>query len=100
MIQEDNEPALLLSSLEKKIEYDEVFLNGESVKPKLRSKGGDSNQSKEGYLDTGASNHMTSDKTKFCDLDRKIQGFVKFGNKSRVRIEGKGSIVFRCKNGE
>lgn len=25
---------------------------------------------------------------------------MKFGNESKVRIEGKGSIVFKCKNGE
>ena len=52
------------------------------------------------YLDTGASNHMTCDKKKFCDLNTTIQGYVRFGNESRVRIEGKGNIVFQCKNGE
>ena len=52
------------------------------------------------YLDTRASNHMTGDREKFSNLNREIQGFVKFGNESRVRIEGKGSIIFKCKNGE
>lgn len=52
------------------------------------------------YLDTGASNHMTGDEDKFQNLDRKIQGVVKFGNESKVRIKGKGSILLQCKNGE
>lgn len=43
MIQEDNEPALLFSSLEDKEEVGEVFLNEEKVNPKLKTKGGDSN---------------------------------------------------------
>nr|GEV99809.1 hypothetical protein [Tanacetum cinerariifolium] len=72
----------------------------ESVTPKLRTSGGDTNQSKIWYLDTGASNHMTGDKGKFRDLNMKVQGHVKFGNGSKVRIEGKGTIVFQCKNGE
>ncbi|GJS23761.1 cellulose synthase A catalytic subunit 3 [UDP-forming]-like protein [Tanacetum coccineum] len=57
-------------------------------------------QSKLWYLDTGASNHMTGDKEKFCDLNETVQGYVKFGNETKVRIEGKGTIVFQCKNGE
>ena len=52
------------------------------------------------YLDNGASNHMTGDKEKFVELDQRITGLVKFGDGSPVKIEGKGSIIFRCKNGE
>lgn len=33
-------------------------------------------------------------------LDESMSGMVKFGDGSSVSIEGKGSIVFRCKNGE
>ena len=98
MIQEDNEPALLLSSLEDR-EVGEVFLNEESVNPKLRTRQGELNQSKVWYLDIGASNHMTGDKDKFRDLNKKIQGYIKFQNASKVRIKGKGSIVFQCKDG-
>ncbi|GJT98735.1 putative RNA-directed DNA polymerase [Tanacetum coccineum] len=43
---------------------------------------------------------MTGDKDKFRDLNEIVHGYVKFGNESKVRIEGKGSIVFQCKNGE
>ena len=43
---------------------------------------------------------MTDDKEKFEELNDKITGSVKFGDGSTVQIEGKGSIAFRCKNGE
>lgn len=49
------------------------------------------------YLDTRASNHMTNDKSKFCELNQTIQDFVRFGNGSKVKIEGKGSIIFIAK---
>ncbi|KAI3752719.1 hypothetical protein L2E82_24755 [Cichorium intybus] len=42
LIQDDNEPALLLSSLENKEEDAEVFLNEESVRPILRTRGEES----------------------------------------------------------
>lgn len=34
------------------------------------------------------------------DLDEGITGQVKFGDVSAVKIKGKGSIIFKCKNGE
>lgn len=73
LIQEDNEPALLWSSLEDR-EVGEVFLNEESVNPRLRTREGEVNQTKVWYLDTGASNHMTGDKDKFRDLKKKFKG--------------------------
>ncbi|XP_042756658.2 retrovirus-related Pol polyprotein from transposon TNT 1-94 [Lactuca sativa] len=100
LIQEDNEPALLLSSLEAKEEAGEVFLNEENVNPKLRSNGDSASDSNMWYLDTGASNHMTGNRSKFQELDTTVQGTVRFGNNSKVRIEGKGRIAFQCKNGE
>ena len=66
------------------------------MKPKLKTKGGDSNQSKLWYLDRGASNHMTGDREKFHNLNKEIQGYFKFGNETKVRIEAKGSIIFQC----
>ncbi|KAL7606242.1 hypothetical protein Lser_V15G14746 [Lactuca serriola] len=91
----DNEPAFILSTFE----HGEVFLNEENVTPQLRSQGNTFNQSSMWYLDTGASNHMTGDKCKFRNLNESIQGYVKFGNEAKVRIEGKGSIVVQCKDG-
>nr|GEU70482.1 hypothetical protein [Tanacetum cinerariifolium] len=66
----------------------------------LRTHGDATNESHVWYLDIGASNHMTGDKYKFKNLNEMVQGYMKFGNEIKVRIKGKGSIVFQCKNGE
>ena len=52
------------------------------------------------YLDSGASNHITGSKEAFSELDGNMTGTVKFGDGSRVAIRGRGTIIFRCKNGE
>lgn len=59
LIQDDNEPALLLSSIEGGEENGEVYLNEENVTPNLRSRSKAKHQSNIWYLDCGASNHMT-----------------------------------------
>ncbi|XP_072147529.1 uncharacterized protein [Setaria viridis] len=51
-------------------------------------------------LDTGATNHMTGVRSAFSDLDTGIVGTVRFGDGSIVKIEGRGTILFACKNGE
>lgn len=97
---DDDEPALLLAKFVK--EDDEmVLLNEEGVKPKLIANDeGKKLGSNVWYLDNGASNHMTGEKAKFKVLNEGITGRVKFGDGSTVNIEGKGSIIFKCKNGE
>ena len=52
------------------------------------------------YLDTGATNHMSGCRNYFCDLDESTTRFVKFGDNSRIQIEGKGVIQINQKNGE
>ena len=52
------------------------------------------------YLDSGASDHMTSSKEAFSELDGNVTSTVKFGDGSRVAIRGNGTIIFRCQNGE
>ncbi|KAF2303650.1 hypothetical protein GH714_020631 [Hevea brasiliensis] len=52
------------------------------------------------YLDTGATNHMTGDKHCFVEIDDSICGKVKFGDGSVIDIQGFGSVMFQCKNGE
>ena len=52
------------------------------------------------YLDSGASNHMTGSKEAFSELDDDVTGMVKFSDGSRVVIRGRGTIIFRCQNGE
>ena len=64
----------------------------------LRCVGAD--QEQRWYLDSGASNHMTGSKDSFSELDGDVTGTVKFGDGSRVSIQGRGTIIFRCQNGE
>lgn len=71
-----------------------------NIIPKLKSTGDEPNRSNIWYLDNGASNHMTGQQKKFKNLDKTIRGYMKFGDGSKVRIEGMGPILFQCKNGE
>ena len=52
------------------------------------------------YLDSGASNHMTGSKAAFSELDDDVTRTVKFGDGSRVAIQERDTIIFRCQNGE
>jgi hypothetical protein len=52
------------------------------------------------YLDTSATNHMTGRGNMFSELDRAVQGTVKFGDGSVVNICGKGTIIFSERHGE
>ena len=45
-------------------------------------------------LDTGATSHMTGDRTMFAELDTSIVGTVKFGDGSVVDICGQGTVLF------
>ena len=94
---QDDEPALLMM----KIRNDTALLSEENVKPRLkREKEIKSGGSNVWYLDNGASNHMSGERSKFKELDEKVTGQVRFGDGSTVDIKGKGSILFKCKNGE
>ena len=50
-------------------------------------------------LDTGATNHMTGERAAFADLDTRIHGSVRFGDGSVARIEGRGKVLFKLKDG-
>lgn len=96
---EDDERALLLAEHDKRSEL--IWLNERTMTPSLITDGSKKEvESNLWYLDNGTSNHMTGEKGKFKELDESINGQVKFGDGSAVRIEGRGSIVPRCKNGE
>ena len=43
---------------------------------------------------------MTGARETFAELDTNVHGIVHFGDGSVVEIEGRGSIVFICRNGE
>ena len=64
----------------------------------LRCVGAD--QKQRWYLDSGASNHMTGSKASISELDDDITSMVKFSDGSRVAIQGRGTIIFGCQNGE
>lgn len=98
---QDEEPALLI--VEKSDEEDEkiMLINEEKVSPKLsQNSEGMQMSSNLWYLDNGASNHMTGQRSKFRELDEGVKGKVRFGDGSTVLIKGKGAIVMKCKNGE
>lgn len=74
-----------------------VFLNEEKVK--LDTFETSLDKSNVWYLDNGASNNMTGDRSYFTTLDEMITGKVKFGDDSRIDIKGKGSINFVFEGG-
>ena len=43
---------------------------------------------------------MTGNRAAFSELDTGVVGTVKFGDNSGVDIQGCGTVVFQCKNGE
>jgi hypothetical protein len=49
-------------------------------------------------LDTGVTNHMTSDNTAFSSLDTNVRGTVRFGDGSVTAIQGRGTILLKCRN--
>ena len=59
-----------------------------------------SEQEQQWYLDSDASNHMMGSKVAFSELDENVTYTVKFCDGSRVAIRGRGTIIFRCQNGE
>lgn len=78
-----------------------TLLNESKVIPKLKPSGESKQVSSNlWYLDNGASNHMIEQKSKFRDLYEEITGQVRFGDGSTVEIKGKGSILWKCKDGK
>ena len=78
--------------------HEVVFLNERNVKPKDFESSTDGD--KIWYLDNGASNHMTGNRSFFRSIDNTITGKVRFGDDSRIDIEGKGAVLFITPNGE
>ena len=52
------------------------------------------------YLDTGASNHMCGHKHLFIDIQDIEDGYVSFGDSTKVLDKGRGKICFSQKNGK
>lgn len=70
------------------------------MKPRLNQGSDKREDSNVLYLDNGASNHMTGFRSKFKSLNEDVTGQVRFGDGSTMDIKGKGTIGFKCKNGE
>jgi len=50
-------------------------------------------------VNNGASNYMCEYREKFMELNENVNGNVSFGDSSKVRIEGKGTILISFKDG-
>ncbi|XP_076937607.1 uncharacterized protein LOC143605339 [Bidens hawaiensis] len=96
LVQEDEEPTLLMAIREDRIDTQVVFLNEKEIKSSNYRLTDESMW----YLDNGASNHMSGSREHFTELDEKISGKVRFGDASYVEIKGMGSILLECKNRE
>ncbi|KAD6454733.1 hypothetical protein E3N88_09439 [Mikania micrantha] len=91
----DDEPALLLSVHGEEVSS-MMLLNEDRMDPvSYQRKEADMNT---WYLENGSSNHMTGHKEFFAELDEKVTRQVRFGDGSKVGIQGKGTILFDCKN--
>jgi len=75
-----------------------VHLNEDKLYVQLGEKG--DGHTARWILDTGATNHMTGARSAFAELDSGVRGSVRFGDGSTVDIEGRGTVLFRCKMGE
>jgi hypothetical protein len=75
----------------------EVHLKEDKIFMQLGDKAGDSTR---WILDTGATNHMTGERSAFAKLDTKVHGTMRFGDGSVARIEGHGTVLLKCKNSE
>jgi hypothetical protein len=75
-----------------------VHLREEKVFIQLGAK--EERDAKVWICDTGATNHMSGSRAAFADLELTVCGTVRFGDDSVAEIEGCGSVLFRCKNGE
>ncbi|XP_056848877.1 uncharacterized protein LOC130499012 [Raphanus sativus] len=71
--------------------HEVVYLNEKKVKPSLLDF--DQASIHLWYLDNGASNHMSGNRLFFFEMDETIKGMVKFGDDSRIEIEGKAPYV-------
>ncbi|KAK9074991.1 hypothetical protein SSX86_003310 [Deinandra increscens subsp. villosa] len=95
---QDDEPSLFLSVYGEE-EQCVALLHEERLNPKMLEERVDASRDM-WYLDNGASNHMTGRKDAFVELNQSVTGYVRFGDGSRVSIEGKGTLLFIGKTGD
>jgi hypothetical protein len=103
--EDDDEPTLLMAMVEESHDVVEpaleqqqlVHLDETKSHAFLGTSCNDDDHLEGWYLDTGAMNHMTGRGNVFSELDRAVQGVVKFGDGSVVNISGKGTNIFSGK---
>jgi hypothetical protein len=106
--EDDDELALLMAMVEESHDAVEptleqqqlVHLDETKAQAFLGTSCSDDDHLEGWYLDTGAMNHMMGHGNMFSELDRVVQGTVKFGDNSVVNICGKGTIIFSGRHGE
>ncbi|KAK9076083.1 hypothetical protein SSX86_004416 [Deinandra increscens subsp. villosa] len=86
--EQEDEPSLFLSVCGEEEQRQMVLLNEEKINPTLLEASGEKNKDA-WYLDNGASNHMTGRKEAFAELNQEVKGSVRFGDGSKVHIQGK-----------
>ena len=51
------------------------------------------------FLDSGVSNHMLGPKKIFMELDESVNGYVSFGDASKIKMKDIGKILIQLKDG-
>jgi hypothetical protein len=114
--EDDDEPSLLMAMVEESHDAVEsappqviepaleqqqlVHLDETKAQAFLGTSCNDDDHLEGWYLDTGVMNHMTGRGNMFSELDRAVQGTVKFRDGSVINICGKGTIIFSRCHGE
>jgi hypothetical protein len=101
-VEDDGKATLLVACTSVDVEptvsaTTEVHLNEDKLFVQLSDKKGGITR---WILDMGATNHMTGERSTFSELDTKVHGSVRFGDNSIVGIEGRSTMMLKCKNGE
>jgi hypothetical protein len=101
---EEETPSLFMAVVKPSVKtvheahrVEHVYLNEHKVL--LDFDGDDEQREMKWYLDTGASNHMTDNYDIFSNYTHDVVGSVHFGDGSLVEIAGRGSILFKSKDG-
>ncbi|KAD5507787.1 hypothetical protein E3N88_15490 [Mikania micrantha] len=96
LAQANDEGAALMMTFGIETQAESVLLNDGNIHPRRYEEAEDDYW----FLENGASNHMTSNKDLFTQLDSTITRRVRFGDGSYVEIKGRRSIIVECKTGE
>jgi hypothetical protein len=107
-VEDDDGPMLLMAMVEDSHDVVEPALEQQQVVHPDETKAqaflgmsySDDDHLEGWYLDTSATNHMMGHDNVFSELDRAVQGTVKFGDGSIVNICGKGTIIFSGRHDE